>query len=83
MTSQNGQSLQVDLTKLKNVKCVCGNSFFERCYGVKKIPGLMVGSVQDVMSPIEIYRCTDCKVVLPDFVHMLKEPSTANEKINL
>lgn len=72
------KQIQVDLTKIKNVKCKCGNAFFEQAYVIKKVPGLMVGSTQDLMSPVEIYRCDLCKTVLPDFENAIKEPIESN-----
>lgn len=73
------KQIQVDLTKIKNVKCKCGNQFFERINVVKKIPGLMIGSTQDVMSPVEIYRCDLCKQVLPDFEKAIEEPKESTD----
>lgn len=69
------KKVNVDLSKIKNVKCTCGNTFFEQAYIIKRIPGLMVGSTQDVMSPVEIYRCDKCKEVLPDFKNAMTEPA--------
>lgn len=68
------KQINVDLTKIASVKCVCGSKFFEQSYIIKKVPGLMVGATQDVMSPVEIYRCSDCKKVLPDFEKAIADP---------
>jgi hypothetical protein len=70
------KQINVDLTKIKNARCTCGNMFFEKTYVIKIIPGLMTGQTQPTMAPVEIYRCNapGCLIVLPDFLNAIKEP---------
>lgn len=73
------KQISVDITKLKNVSCACGNKFFEKTFVIKIIPRLMIGAPEDVPQPVELYRCTDCKIVLPDFIKAIAEPKEVPE----
>jgi len=68
------KQIQVDLTKIKNVSCICGSKFFEKTYVIKDVPGLMVGQTQNTMMPVEIYKCSSCNQIHPRFLQAIREP---------
>lgn len=62
------------LLKISNTKCECGCVFFEKVYAIKKVPGIMIGSISTQIMNIEIMRCIECKEVMPESEIYLKEP---------
>lgn len=72
MQPQKGPT--VDVTKLYNEACSCGNKFWEKAVILKKIPGIYIGQSQATLAPVEIYRCDKCREVHPDLLPAIKEP---------
>ena len=55
------QKLNINPLTLPNVKCeTCGGIFFENVTIIKRVSGLLVGSTQDEMIPMETYVCSEC-----------------------
>jgi hypothetical protein len=53
-----------DIKKCENIEClICGSVTFETIHIVKKLPGLLIGSI-DRFQTIPLSRCTECKHIV-------------------
>ena len=55
---------RLDLSKLQDVKCPCGNGTFTQIHFLKRVPALMIGAPIDDAVPVPAFQCLKCKNVL-------------------
>lgn len=54
------------LKQTKPIKCPeCRSIFFRSSTILRRLPGLLVGSKDDIIIPIPVSRCDDCGNILP------------------
>lgn len=73
------QPINVDINKTLPIKCKCGNETFVLEFFLRRIPGILIMQLQDVLHPVSVYRCTRCKNLF-DFGKYAKE---AAEKLHI
>ena len=58
----------IDISKSSPVKCTeCENEMFMPAMKFRKISGIIDGSGQDKYSPVEVYFCSNCGNINPEF----------------
>jgi hypothetical protein len=74
------KQINVDVTKLSDLKCKCGSVTFTPVTFLKRLPGLMVGQTQDQALPVPAYQCTYCHDIF-DLGKALSIPSIEMKKL--
>lgn len=69
----NQQQLQIDLKQAVNMVCECGNDTFEPAYFIKRVSPLVSPTGEELIIPVQIFRCTKCGVVHPRFIEDLEK----------
>jgi len=54
------KSINVDLNKCPDERCECGSPFYVPKTIIKRIPGIMAGSHEDLFNPVTFYACSLC-----------------------
>ncbi len=73
---------QMQIENAKNMQCEkCANETFTQTFVIKTISGLLTENGKDMMAPIPIFSCANCKHVNEIFVKDLKI-STTNKSNN-
>jgi len=71
----------------KPVSCEnCGGQFFKQSVMLRKIAKLLVGTDQDMLVPVPVFRCDDCGYVNEEFIpkeKSAKKDDTGNNKSGL
>lgn len=57
-------SQRVDLSKMQDLKCPCGNAMFTQAFFIKRVPAILFGAPADDAVPVPVFQCTKCKNVL-------------------
>jgi hypothetical protein len=52
---------RLDLSKLQDIKCPCGNGTFTQIFFLKRVPALMIGAPIDDAVPVPAFECKKCK----------------------
>ena len=79
---QNEQNtIHVNPLKYPSIYCdKCGCATFVPAYVFKKIPGIALGYAgQDVTTPIEVYICSKCGELMPEYKAPKEEDTNENK----
>tara|TARA_B100000519_G_C14257116_1_gene445635 strand:- start:4209 stop:4424 length:216 start_codon:yes stop_codon:yes gene_type:complete len=58
----------VDFSQSTGVKCEkCGSEYFEQVYVIRKVSKLIAMTDQDVVAPMNTFRCADCGHINDEF----------------
>ncbi len=69
------KKITVDLNTVPFVICECGNPFYVPKILLKRIPGLMAGSVADIFHQEPVLVCDLCGAVNKDTTRLKEIPS--------
>ena len=59
---------QVNLSQTLGLTCECGHNLFESSFILRKVSGLMTGTGQPGIVPINLFTCKECGTILRDTV---------------
>lgn len=57
---QQQQQMNIDFSKAIDIYCECGNNVYNMAYKFKKISKLLSPTGQELIVPIQIFRCIEC-----------------------
>jgi len=60
------KQIQVDVTKLKDVECKCGNIWFDKIHVLRTVPALLAPNGQQTRVALEAFKCSECEEILPE-----------------
>lgn len=74
-------TIRVNPLKYPSILCdQCGCETFVPAYVFKKIPGVALGYAgQDVTTPIEVYICSKCGELMPEYKAPKEEETNENK----
>ena len=74
-------TIHVDPLEYPSILCdKCGCETFVPAYVFKKIPGVAIGYAgQDVTTPIEVYICSKCGELMPEYKAPKEEDTNENK----
>ena len=74
-------TIHVNPLKYQSILCdKCGCETFVPAYVFKKIPGVAIGYAgQDVTTPIEVYICSKCGELMPEYKAPKEEDTNENK----
>ena len=59
---------QIDITKTSAIKCEkCESEYFQEVYVIRKVSKLIAMTDQDVVAPMNTFRCADCGHINDEF----------------
>lgn len=65
---QGQRQPQVDFSKSTGVKCEkCESEYFQEVYVIRKVSKLIAMTDQDVVAPMNTFRCADCGHINDEF----------------
>jgi len=66
---QNKQQIRIDASTAKDVACdSCESLFFEPVVILKRISALASPTGEEILFPVQLFRCTDCKHINKEFL---------------
>ena len=79
---QQQQQLKIDINKSTLLKCECGNPYYKQVIIMRQVSGILMGQAgKDIISPIQIMICTECKKPHENYAPYLKESEVKEEPL--